>query len=101
MDCQTFGPACVRSRSPEESFNNQLDHPILVFHEGLSPEDALRIKEASPSRAARARRVDGLFRSTHGSDHLVFASVPCVEQRHFWNPSQEVDFGRGISACNV
>ncbi|CAK9036735.1 Putative mannosyltransferase KTR2 [Durusdinium trenchii] len=33
-----------------ESFNNQLDHPILVFHEGLSPEDALRIKEASPSR---------------------------------------------------
>eukprot|EP00435_Cladocopium_sp_Y103_P006729 s3006_g2.t1 len=33
-----------------ESFNNQMDHPVLIFHEGLETDAALRLRAASPTR---------------------------------------------------
>ncbi|CAK9054835.1 2-mannosyltransferase homolog 4 [Durusdinium trenchii] len=62
-----------------EKFNHRFDHPVLVFHQGLSPREVAEIRQSSRNRVWFAN-VDRFFRKPEalptGPGRLMEATVP-------------------------
>ena len=52
----------MRFRNWWEKFNHRFDHPVLIFHQGLSPLQVAQIRESSRNRVWFAN-VDRYFQS--------------------------------------